>query len=62
MRGSLCFVGLVLFLITLTVGSALRHSARKQWKNSFQLNDEDSLGKYFYWMGGPHILKRPRHF
>ena len=48
MRGSLFLVGLVLFFITLTVGSAFRHSARKQWKNSFQSNDEDSLGKYFW--------------
>ena len=34
MRGSLCFVGLILLFTTLMGGSAFRHSARKHLKNS----------------------------
>ena len=34
MRGSLCFVSLILLFTTLMGGSAFRHSARKHLKNS----------------------------
>ena len=51
MRGSLCVVGLILLLTTLTEGSAFRHHARKQLKRSFipalKKTDRKTLtGKY----------------
>ena len=51
MRESMCVVGLILLFTTLTEGSAFRHPARKELKNSYfipvpkKTDDKTLLGR-----------------